>query len=1118
MKTITFESIRNLLRSKKKSSQDYGDASFKRSDSFKRISIRRSYLNRNRKRALYSSKVANAGGHSNANASNDSQNHEATVNSVQEQSQHQESQSQNSHHEHEIQTYADIDVNFRNNSHIQNEPVYMRVSGSSIEIDALDRSSKNKLNNKKMCDLNDRIHRNSKRRQKPIRHDQQQHEMLESNLDGNASVRCQRHLNRMSNSKKNQCENDSKQMITSSGCFVKAGNRLKKPIGTGLDVTTEETIAQLPTHHEHNEKYSSHEKLLDDLRIDEHSNSTNDLNVDNRHFWSLDNEIMPMKSMPRFQQSISSTYTDTIAAAISSTSQINKNGIDSQKFNERPSFVIFKTYSNEHNPGECSYLETCFNNTKDHNTKILDSSIPIQIVNSASNQNAIVNLSNSKKHNHSNVYAKSFPSNDLQNKQKNKGVVIQISDSGCNIDNLNEFASINDKEQNRKQTKLMECANIIDVNDYDCSDDETSLNGKFTFEIYKQIKTAQKFETSSSSNTKNTDRDEINLYKQTAKDQTLDDTFRSLCLSDEGADANFFLEPNLNVASESPIPYPLRIKTNPFTNQKEPYSVNLGRVWKQLNLGQDDQSLETSINTQYKSQTNTKQPKNDSFRSISSHDSGFSLTLTKRKNFFHRKPPKKPHRKSKMNVTRDNNNLKKLNVLPNVDQSIRQTRTSINNRKKQQFKQRTCPSSLQQLQPFQELKKQNFVKSTLPSIEFGNNSDDQHSDEKPVSDKNCLQDNRNDSDISFSQEISDLEVFFEEHLKRLKEYYLHKKKINEQTIDEMYGDGENSKNKRCNKAPSTVSQCEKKKKRKKVKSSMSFKNKSNFHSHSRQLNANDSHSRKDSKQPSESSIKSKQRNDRKYIHLLSNDLWYRANSNTNNQSLFDNYDFPRPDRRSKIPNCKNSMCPLKETATRARSDIINTGTVQYASLDFKNDNMLFNQFPGPKNRFDVADAHSCQSDNNSEFCDRAQSIIVNCNKSVGDYLIGNSDDEYEDIPSDEYDEYNEFINFDHDVCVKCNKLLTECDCSVNHEPDVQPISPIPCYLAHYVTSDNLLCNCMGNIKTTAKTSSKNSHRAYKQASYTMQTIPKTIKRNKRRIRYLTKNHSLRRDYCYISSK
>jgi hypothetical protein len=51
MKPITFESIRNLLKTKKKSKdKSSSDQSFKRSDSFKRISIRKSYLERGRKR------------------------------------------------------------------------------------------------------------------------------------------------------------------------------------------------------------------------------------------------------------------------------------------------------------------------------------------------------------------------------------------------------------------------------------------------------------------------------------------------------------------------------------------------------------------------------------------------------------------------------------------------------------------------------------------------------------------------------------------------------------------------------------------------------------------------------------------------------------------------------------------------------------------------------------------------------------------------------------------------------------------------------------------------------------------------------------------------------------
>uniref|UniRef100_A0A182S763 Uncharacterized protein n=1 Tax=Anopheles maculatus TaxID=74869 RepID=A0A182S763_9DIPT len=90
---------------------------------------------------------------------------------------------------------------------------------------------------------------------------------------------------------------------------------------------------------------------------------------------------------------------------------------------------------------------------------------------------------------------------------------------------------------------------------------------------------------------------------------------------------------------ENSIPYALRIKENPFTKNKEFYSINTGRIWKQLNLGQHHEE-DSILSTAGPRLVPPPKVKNESFKSMSSRDSGFSLTLTKPKNLFRRKSKK----------------------------------------------------------------------------------------------------------------------------------------------------------------------------------------------------------------------------------------------------------------------------------------------------------------------------------------------------------------------------------------------------------------------------------------------------------------------------------------------
>lgn len=344
------------------------------------------------------------------------------------------------------------------------------------------------------------------------------------------------------------------------------------------------------------------------------------------------------------------------------------------------------------------------------------------------------------------------------------------------------------------------------------------------------------------------------LPYDSSEEHTLEKSFRSLSMMEDehnriAHDHNFYFEePHPEtynderevISPDSSIPYPLRVKINPFTQQKEPYSVNLGRVWKQLNLGQDDMSIDASTQRSQHSQSNVK-TKNESFKSMSSRDSGFSLTLTKTKNIFRKKPVKRHTRKKKIILSRDaysrrimvphdTTRLKKKRgnmkqpqvtpdsgsfVLPNeiFNQSFYKTFGRF-------YKNRKCLLDLAATDldaSDDELRSRtgsgiaNYKDNEIFMQEFQNFcrrrrfQQQQQQTQAPMSTKKSACDGMNASpttsaiqsspyllmnfdnllryeaagndDEHFSQEISDLEAFFEEHLKRLKEYYLQKKKL-----------------------------------------------------------------------------------------------------------------------------------------------------------------------------------------------------------------------------------------------------------------------------------------------------------------------------------------------------
>ncbi|XP_039428986.1 disco-interacting protein 2 isoform X9 [Culex pipiens pallens] len=223
-------------------------------------------------------------------------------------------------------------------------------------------------------------------------------------------------------------------------------------------------------------------------------------------------------------------------------------------------------------------------------------------------------------------------------------------------------------------------------------------------------------------------------------------------------DQTVYDETELPPSPENSIPYALRIKENPFTKNKEFYSINTGRIWKQLNLGQEEDLSILSAAPRLP----VPKTKNESFKSMSSRDSGFSLTLTKPKNLFRRKSKKATllqRRKPKLAVSKDGYFKRVMVVQRNSSKRKRSMRKA----------------RMQSKDIFRELYDENWVK-------LGDESEEPPAPDFARDFENFCNNRR------YNQEMHDLEAFYEEHLKRLRHYYIQKKKMNEAAIKEFYRD------------------------------------------------------------------------------------------------------------------------------------------------------------------------------------------------------------------------------------------------------------------------------------------------------------------------------------------
>lgn len=1078
MKAISFEMIRNLLRTKKKRSDDYGDASFKRSDSFKRISIRRSYMNRGRKRSMTVSK-------SSIHHINQLNGKLHSAYSTQEPEPTDVQYHPKSFDKKSVVSEL-INKNHNNNSNGN--------SLGNVDLTRFDES----LMPIQQC-INTAIEVNEHRHEKTKSSKKSYRNIKDSSTNVSGVIDSDRHKLQEWPCKIKRNKYD--ELTTSTNCFIRASNMLKKPIGTGLDVTATDSIERSP-----NELRYSHDSFLDVRETLDNTDSTNlkyqnivckspQFNTDGLILCDISQKMPECTQSPNTNSSncfndctvVSSTISEDAWKVHETQSIDRKSVINNSTLNisddrsllsaddEMPSFVIFKTYSNE--KSSSGYLKTCFNYVENEDKKKLHNVKPILSNNYTKKRNGNDNDDehdddDDDDNNVATPLVRSEMSKRISIKnehgahRKGKGVVIQISDSGCNIDNLSQL------QIKEALIKKVSCDSALGDNLPDYSEDETSLNGKFTFEIYKQIQTNKMSDNLTSIKCMLDNCDKLS-GSQSARQQikTLNESFTSMHIC-EKIDNNFFLEPDTQkyASGVNDIPYPLRIKTNPFTNQKEPYSVNLGRVWKQLNLGQDDQSAETSIE-----KPTTTKFKNDSFRSVSSHDSGFSLTLTKQKSIFNRKQQKKSKRSAKFIAPRVSQ-LKKISTIP---------RNAGKYSKKSKFKPQIMPVVNSNLQS--TLKTNNPMKTKC----IKNKPKEEESVCEPFLNKIELELQTNEKkqhDYSFSQEINDLEAFFEEHLKRLKDYYVQKKRNNDQVIKGIGG---------------VCSKCENEKEKENEKNDFKLTSPTEIplQTHSNQsielVKMNSSLSVYLNHHFNNTHYNSVNRN---VNEMLTNDivvtkknLSHDLSSGKTALNFSTPFDFPHPDKRLKT-NRKN---------LRAQSN-----NLKYASLEFGN--KILNKNIDTDQCSMELNEKNCHNNDDELFKDK-QSMFVNFNSS-SEFLFddSNNEDKYEDILNDEnYSNRNECT--ESDVCVLCDKIQSECECSMYRK------------LANFysITPENIFCACISALNAPVLKSNQTKCSKTVQRCSTGKCRPSTYKAKRiKRKNWHPKNHSLRREYvaskCIIS--
>lgn len=846
MKPITFESIRNFITTKKRHKKDGTDTSFKRSDSFKRISIRKSYLDRGRnKRSVAAMRATSLLSTASAAVVTKP---DADVAKITVQI-HQigddaltasetEKRPSGSHTSHVLCTDQYLDA-------VDEHPKTDNQNGYGGEDDNTDVIVCSKSTKKSQNDQNNVI-------------------------DGRFSTYTAQESDGEINYPSTDKSNESLYEHVGNPSVHSASADERPKLSTSSDVYAMFSI------------YGD-------------NNSTIPTATDNNHLLATRTNHMLSDNI-----SDSAVYTQKHEQKLSqSTAPATSSNINSMyvNYDTSTSEITFKTFVQPK-----LFLETSFDSVEP--LSLLQTSIPtLSIAAQSTNATVPVELSQSpveniasKKINISRTSLNTkmsrtdgiFESHTprmLNSPITNQSESVVIRIPGIEPPDRS-LATLTPLAQSRNYSSIQLNATRLpwDMDDIAHSQDEleTSLNGKLTFEIYKELQKSPENEVSCSK------RSALTLSNCQFRPSECDKLCMSLNsgIKDDGTDDNidnesFFehlLSDSIDVdnlatrlsslqlhtynhglpsvddvlpPSESVIPHSVRLKPNPFTRQKELYTVNLGRIWKNLNLGQADiRPDDNNMQGRFKK-------KNESFKSMSSQDSGFSLTLTKPKSLYRKRSNKRRgtagHSTTlkafdvnqwQRNGNRDpqsyyikssaRRNKKPTKIPQTRNQNQQLIAGDYNDLLGQYYAGNAFDSTLTQTfdrsNPWQHpmsgsstgdkssaTESDKRIEDTLFVKEFEQfcisrkkKTDRENSesfidvklftantsaakmqlyDEAPLesSDVQNMQQKqfgRPRSD-TFTKEINDLEAFFEEHLKRLKEYYLHKKRLTNRKLDQL---------------------------------------------------------------------------------------------------------------------------------------------------------------------------------------------------------------------------------------------------------------------------------------------------------------------------------------------
>ncbi|XP_049292778.1 disco-interacting protein 2 isoform X7 [Anopheles funestus] len=802
MKPITFESIRNLLKTKKKQKDKSNiDQSFKRSDSFKRISIRKSYLERGRKR---NAAAVLRGSTKNLVNINEFEDQAKVVKGPEKLRLNGDAEGT------QVKDSSEVHASEKTGA---SSSITKRVSPPELSFEEKLESNDASLDEKirALQEINDRYineNRNLVEKTYEVSRKVEKIKIKKPPRPSKQSIGASQQQAAPRKSIENEVQNNdlSSKTIT-SGSQERQGKLTKPHVQDSMGstgrvknishVNINVSSDAIPEEDEANEGSMRGGKVSEDTADDKSFYSISTFTIESNTLTNAGNNNTNASSKKSFRSSFSTGTSKTTT-------------------NELPTLVTIRTYCEPNSLMQSTthvnerYLETSFDNcpeelepVREHKPQVVKvvketlAPAPPSGTNTGERQRSPSRIPR--------INTQTFKM--IRSKSRD-GIVIRIpAMDGQETDGIENAGSKSDsgglKEPEDNLNRQLSNDSALDLIDVDIKVDEKDLRHGLGGSTQNLTGTV----TDGTLELKN----QKNKYRKKAKKATANKTgtldvedaslhtFKShenfeLQRTPKGTDPtnepkfifpnNYFEEEN-NIfydqtvyadeaelpSPENSIPYALRIKENPFTKNKEFYSINTGRIWKQLNLGQQ-QEEDSILSTAGPRLVPPPKVKNESFKSMSSRDSGFSLTLTKPKNLFRRKSKKatllQRRKPPKLAVSRDGY-FKRVMVV----------QRNSSKRKKSIRKQRVAGKDI-----FRELYDENWSKlgddfSAEP--EAAGTLEPEAPDFARDFENFC-------NDRRYNQEIHDLEAFYEEHLKRLRHYYIQKKKMNEAAIKEFYRD------------------------------------------------------------------------------------------------------------------------------------------------------------------------------------------------------------------------------------------------------------------------------------------------------------------------------------------